>query len=39
MMLGEDGEWKRSRRENMIGWVGRGVDSHSRCMLGGIEST
>lgn len=39
MMLEEDGEWKRSRRENMIGWVGRGVDSRSRCMLEGTGST
>lgn len=39
MMLEEDGEWKRSKRENMIGWVGRGVDSRSRCMLEGTGST
>lgn len=39
MMLEEDGEWKRSRRENMIGWAGRGVDSRSRCMLEGTGST
>lgn len=38
-MLEEDGEWKRSRRENMIGWAGRGVDSRSRCMLEGTGST
>lgn len=39
MILEEDGEWKRSRRENMIGWAGRGVDSRSRCMLEGTGST